>query len=192
VTALSSNPGFNAFNTALGSIHDWIHVAVGGDMATFETAPFDPIFWLHHCNVDRLLAIYQASHPGVYMTPQRRVLPTLALEFPGTDDLSTPLFPFRHPNGVEWTSEDVKTERSIFKYGYAYPEVPVEEINGDLRAFAIEQTRLLFDPDTNGTSFQGADSGVSGTLMNAILKTKLILDSTNCAPGMELRYSNRH
>ena len=190
MTSLSSIPRFNTFSDALESIHGWIHVTVGGDMAGFAKSPFDPIFWLHHCNVDRLVAIYQASHPGVYMTSRARVWGTLALGLPGVDSPSTPLFPFRHPSGEEWTSEDVKTERSIFKYGYAYPEVPVAEVNGDLRTFSIEQTRLLFDPDTNGTSFKGADSGVSGMLINAILKRKLISDSTNCTPGMELQCSN--
>lgn len=34
--------------------HGVIHSDVGGFMAMFHTAPLDPIFWLHHCNVDRL------------------------------------------------------------------------------------------------------------------------------------------
>ena len=33
--------------------HDQVHVRVGGDMQTFMS-PLDPIFWLHHCNMDRL------------------------------------------------------------------------------------------------------------------------------------------
>ncbi|RYZ91188.1 MAG: tyrosinase family protein, partial [Proteobacteria bacterium] len=33
--------------------HNKIHVFVSGDMETF-LSPRDPIFWLHHCNVDRL------------------------------------------------------------------------------------------------------------------------------------------
>src|SRR5207253_576150 len=37
--------------------HDLIHDAVGGDtgnMGNPDTAALDPIFWLHHANVDRL------------------------------------------------------------------------------------------------------------------------------------------
>ena len=37
--------------------HGAVHVAVGGSggfMSAFDTAALDPIFWLHHCNLDRL------------------------------------------------------------------------------------------------------------------------------------------
>jgi tyrosinase len=33
--------------------HDQVHVRISGNMASF-TSPLDPIFWLHHCNIDRL------------------------------------------------------------------------------------------------------------------------------------------
>jgi tyrosinase len=36
-----------------GTPHNSVHGALGGDMGTFMS-PRDPIFWLHHCNVDRL------------------------------------------------------------------------------------------------------------------------------------------
>jgi tyrosinase len=28
------------------------------------TSPNDPVFFLHHCNIDRLWAIWQSRHPG--------------------------------------------------------------------------------------------------------------------------------
>jgi tyrosinase len=34
--------------------HGLVHDAIGGFMGAFETAGLDPIFWLHHCNIDRL------------------------------------------------------------------------------------------------------------------------------------------
>ena len=34
--------------------HFFTHLAVGGDMAEFSTVGGDPIFYLHHCNLDRL------------------------------------------------------------------------------------------------------------------------------------------
>ena len=33
--------------------HNRLHGTVGGNMGTFMS-PLDPIFWLHHCNIDRL------------------------------------------------------------------------------------------------------------------------------------------
>ncbi|MBS0471211.1 MAG: tyrosinase family protein [Proteobacteria bacterium] len=50
--------------------HNDIHIAVGGvigtengAMADITTAAFDPVFWVHHANVDRMWAEW-ASHPG--------------------------------------------------------------------------------------------------------------------------------
>ena len=34
--------------------HDTIHVDIGGYMLKPQTAARDPIFYLHHCNIDRL------------------------------------------------------------------------------------------------------------------------------------------
>jgi hypothetical protein len=38
-----------------GSPHGSVHNLTGGNMTAFETAGQDPIFWLHHCNIDRNL-----------------------------------------------------------------------------------------------------------------------------------------
>jgi tyrosinase len=65
-----SSPGFGGpqtrFNHDRGVVgaleatpHGSIHVAVGGWMQRFSTAALDPIFWLHHANVDRLWAVWR-------------------------------------------------------------------------------------------------------------------------------------
>jgi tyrosinase len=54
-----------------GIPHGSVHMAVGGDMtgwmSTFETAALDPIFWLHHANVDRLWETWRVAlgNPGM-------------------------------------------------------------------------------------------------------------------------------
>jgi tyrosinase len=50
--------------------HNTIHVDVGGWMASFSTAARDPIFWLHHANIDRLWEIWR-KEPG-RSDPSRR------------------------------------------------------------------------------------------------------------------------
>jgi hypothetical protein len=46
---------FDPFSTDLESnLHDGIHGQIGRDMGSTRTAGRDPIFWLHHCNIDRL------------------------------------------------------------------------------------------------------------------------------------------
>jgi hypothetical protein len=46
------------FGTANGDLemqpHDVVHSALGGLMGVVDTAAFDPIFYLHHANIDRL------------------------------------------------------------------------------------------------------------------------------------------
>jgi Common central domain of tyrosinase/Polyphenol oxidase middle domain len=47
--------GTFGFSTRLeGNPHGSVHVAVNGNMGSVPTAARDPIFWLHHCNIDRL------------------------------------------------------------------------------------------------------------------------------------------
>jgi Common central domain of tyrosinase/Polyphenol oxidase middle domain len=46
---------FGNFSPSLeDSPHGQVHVTVGGDMGSVPTSARDPIFWLHHCNIDRL------------------------------------------------------------------------------------------------------------------------------------------
>lgn len=53
------------------SIHNAIHNSVGGfgHMEFPEVAAFDPVFWLHHANVDRLFAMWQALYPDSFIAP---------------------------------------------------------------------------------------------------------------------------
>lgn len=63
-TALAQTT-FNSFTNSLnGTPHGAVHVAVGGGMSSFQGAGHDPIFWLHHCNIDRLWELWLASGGG--------------------------------------------------------------------------------------------------------------------------------
>lgn len=65
------SPGFGGLQTGFahgGSTpgaceqtpHNDMHGAVGGLMGGFNTAGLDPLFWLHHCNIDRLWEVWRA------------------------------------------------------------------------------------------------------------------------------------
>jgi hypothetical protein len=45
-------------------IHNAVHRWVGGSMEP-GTSTNDPVFFLHHCNIDRLWAVWEQKHPGV-------------------------------------------------------------------------------------------------------------------------------
>ena len=62
--ALSKFVTFPAYQSALeGALHGKVHMAVGGNMAG-PSSPSDPLFWLHHANIDRLWAAWQSKHAG--------------------------------------------------------------------------------------------------------------------------------
>ncbi|MEU1671460.1 tyrosinase family protein [Streptomyces roseifaciens] len=45
-----------------GRVHNNVHVWMGGQMAT-GVSPNDPVFWLHHCHIDKLWSDWQRMHP---------------------------------------------------------------------------------------------------------------------------------
>lgn len=132
----------------LESPHNHIHLAVGGfdvpnqgdfspidgangDMGENNTAGFDPIFFFHHCNVDRMFWLWQKQH---HSTDSLEIIP----EYPGTNssdsqgatpgitpnswlDLETPLNPFKfdsEPKVRPFTSLDcINIEKQL---GYTY------------------------------------------------------------------------
>lgn len=57
-------PDYFAMQDLLESGHDGLHGWVGGSMGSVTTAAFDPVFWFHHANVDRLWARWQDAHPN--------------------------------------------------------------------------------------------------------------------------------
>jgi tyrosinase len=59
-----ANGTFNAFASALEGVHNSGHVWVGGSMGTIAAAPADPVFWMHHAEIDRIWAEWQALNPG--------------------------------------------------------------------------------------------------------------------------------
>ncbi|KAF3161780.1 hypothetical protein TWF217_007688 [Orbilia oligospora] len=153
---LMSTSSFNDFSSALEVLHNQVHVEIGGEgggaMYYLAYSAFDPIFWLHHNNIDRLMAIWQAANPDLKLasgrgvgTFQRRVTAGVT-----QDDENTPLYPFKHPNGEWWTSKDVEDVSSIWSYGYGFPEVPCDKKDvsqEDLDTFSTEQINLLYKPE---------------------------------------------
>lgn len=88
---------------SLEAIHGRYHVLIGGQsghMSSVPVAAFDPMFWLHHCQIDRWFATWQAVHPDSWFD----------------NDMGS-LLPFRTAKSPEkfWTSRgSVDTE----SFGY--------------------------------------------------------------------------
>ncbi|KAI0444390.1 tyrosinase [Xylaria telfairii] len=106
-------------------IHNNIHYWAGGDgghMSQIPVATFDPIFWLHHCNIDRLFAIWQSLNPEKWFeTDIQRFFDQKIVGSGTLITNKTPLRPFhKDTTGTLWTPEDT---RDWFKLGYTYPEL---------------------------------------------------------------------
>jgi tyrosinase len=50
------------------AMHNRVHVWIGGDMSP-ASSPNDPVFFLNHCNVDRLWAAWQQKYPNAPYLP---------------------------------------------------------------------------------------------------------------------------
>ena len=55
--AVESGSGTAPFHGLHNNLHGWF--GGGGHMSSVVVSPFDPIFYLHHCNADRLWAMWQ-------------------------------------------------------------------------------------------------------------------------------------
>ncbi|CAG7929405.1 unnamed protein product [Penicillium olsonii] len=104
------------------NIHGWAGDA--GHMGNVPVAAFDPLFFLHHCNIDRLFAIWQALNPDKWLDNVHGDNATIRDSHgkeQAVNDL-TPLQPFRKDeDGSYWSPEGVRHTPNL---GYSYPELP--------------------------------------------------------------------
>jgi tyrosinase len=110
-------------SNSIENIHNMVHNAVGGygHMSDTSTSAFDPIFWLHHVNIDRLFAMWQAINPQSYLVPTTNAFGSYAEPRGFVDSGDSNLLPFHSDNGTRfWTSNGVRSTRT---FGYTYQEV---------------------------------------------------------------------
>jgi tyrosinase len=115
-----SGSGVDSFE----SVHDMIHNTAGGEsgghMYYLDQSAFDPIFWLHHTNIDRLLSMYQLIVPDTYVSNGNVMRPMAQWNQGEPKNQYSPLKPFtKDTQGNYFTSMDVKETRTL---GYYYPE----------------------------------------------------------------------
>ncbi|KAI0966132.1 Di-copper centre-containing protein [Xylaria arbuscula] len=103
------------------SPHNAIHNSVGGSFLNLDLTSFDTLFLLHHCNLDRLAAMWTATHneavqtqpftsQGLYSTAQGEII---------TAD--SPLKPFYQADGR--TFHTGRTVATTETFGYTYPDI---------------------------------------------------------------------
>ena len=96
-TAMSKTT-YDEFSPIINGIHGSVHIWVGGTMSDASVSPADPVFWLHHANLDRLWWDWYNGPEGNHQNPP----------LTGSDALLDP-----------WTYTEPDT-RDIDSLGYAY------------------------------------------------------------------------
>ena len=115
-------------------------------MTFLDHSAFDPIFWLHHANVDRLIAIWQALNPNSFNINQKNNAGTYSIAAGTVETASTTLPPFHiKADGSRFTSN---TARYTKTFGYTYPEIQdwgktAAQLTKDVKA----KIRSLYDPN---------------------------------------------
>jgi tyrosinase len=62
VAALYDDTDWASFSDRLEDFHDRVHGWVGGDMGDVTTAAYDPVFFAHHCMIDRIWYLWQVRN----------------------------------------------------------------------------------------------------------------------------------
>ncbi|KZT39063.1 Di-copper centre-containing protein [Sistotremastrum suecicum HHB10207 ss-3] len=131
------NEGGPADYLSLEAIHNNIHLWSGGGgprdktnhgaghMSIVPVAAYDPIFWLHHNNIDHYFAVWQTLNQDVWFSKPSEQLKDPNGNWstvPGTVPTpKTPLAPFHTDTHATYFDSD--KVRDWTKYGYTYPEL---------------------------------------------------------------------
>jgi tyrosinase len=134
-SADGGSPGFGGVDTGFshgGQVHgaletqphDLVHVLVGGTdvetglpgvMSDPDTAGLDPIFWLHHANIDRLWEVWREN-------PITHVDPPDPNWVNGPAAVGDRAFVLPMPGGVSWTYTPGQMS-SLAEVGYTYDDL---------------------------------------------------------------------
>jgi len=95
----NSRMNYTQFTGVLEGYHNTVHNLVGGTMGDIMISPCDPLFWMHHAEVDRICSIWQAN-------------PANQAKRPAVSPVNAILDP--------WDPDTVATVASITTLGYAY------------------------------------------------------------------------
>ncbi|CAG8613985.1 656_t:CDS:2 [Gigaspora margarita] len=145
------NLGYAHF-ASIETTHDGLHLiagGLGGHMSYVDITAFDPLFWFHHVNVDRLFALWQGVFPDSWIPQNINGNGTYTQGMNYSINEYTDLEPFRKSKSGFWSSSDV---RNITKLGYTYLEC--EKFRGKDSKVLQNYLLELYKPDPYyGTRF---------------------------------------
>ncbi|CAG8584266.1 17020_t:CDS:2, partial [Cetraspora pellucida] len=125
--------------------HDAFHLlfgGLGGHMTYVDLASFEPVFFFHHSNMDRLFALWQGAFPDSWIPKKPNINGTYTELINEELDENSDLTPFRKTKTEFWKSSDV---RDFEKLGYTYLEWQKLKSQGPkkIQSYLLE----LYKPD---------------------------------------------
>jgi hypothetical protein len=172
--AVESGTGLTSSNQMHNGMHGWIG-GFFGQMSNPAVSPFDPIFYLHHCNIDRLWAMWQLDgHANEFPTsggfPQHHRDDIMYPWTGGAAGYSTnvSIGPIAMPDfSAVGAKHNVDTLDHRAAFGYTYDTLPVIGIGLDRTG---SMSGLTPDPMTTAapdvTKWEAAKRGVSAFLQD--------------------------
>lgn len=149
--------------------HDLVHVDIGGAMGNPQTAGLDPIFWLHHSNIDRLWQVW-LNMGHTRQNPQDAAWLNFAFDFHDATGAPKVL-----------KVSDVLDTTKVLGRGYSYQGVPTSSPVGAEAAFSNK----LFAAGANDI-----DDGMPPEVA-AATNTSLELSQFNSTTSLQLISSPR-
>lgn len=156
------NHGGGPFGGLESKPHNPVHVDIGGAMGIPSSAGLDPIFWLHHANIDRLWQVWLNMEGGRANTNDDR---WLNYSFKFHDSSGNP---------VEMSVKDVEDTTQVLG-GYTYEGVPAEVATPEvMMARGIDDQKVARPLEVVGASNQSQvlSSSHSSTMLNLVADKK--------------------
>jgi tyrosinase len=143
----------NQFFGALETVHNLIHnfsggknpyfgvvqgEAVYGDMEDPGTTAFDPIFWGHHSNCDRLWAEWQRRNPSAGPDDPGDVLPPWNMTVADTASISRLGYEYMMASNAFVTNSAVPIQRFQSAAAAVHPKVISDHRRAEIRLHAVQ------------------------------------------------------
>ncbi|KAF7533488.1 hypothetical protein G7054_g7071 [Neopestalotiopsis clavispora] len=171
----SSNSSYDSVE----SLHDTVHLTCGGNfghMAIIAYSSFDPCFFLHHAQIDRIFAIWQVVYNESWLEPTQAILPTRTIRTGDNQTSMSDLTPFFRNDTQFWNSDDVRDHKVL---GYSYADV-VSGNRSDVIA-AINRLYTDFTPATLSSNKHNTHGSKSGSDRHLQEKSIAVLVDTENA-----------
>ncbi|KAK8088659.1 Di-copper centre-containing [Apiospora hydei] len=130
--------------TSFEDPHNDVHNSMYAIMSSLDYSAFDPIFWLHHTQVDRLVALWQAiNYNNTVMTGSYQTNGLFATAAGARITADTDLKPFYRDANNFHTGRTAATTKN---FGYSYPEISNDwSMSQDqLRTSVIRAVNILY------------------------------------------------